>query len=576
MLGTLFYDNCFIICTGGSNLSSDIQKQLQDVEQLLIHGEFQEGLALIEKNLKKKAISKEEKLGFLVLKSTILNDLGKHEEALETAEKVLKESGETANVLLHVDSLYEKGLASYFVYEDIDECTKCIEKGLEILETTKLDIPEKELAKRKALLFQLKGQFLFLFGNLKEGLKIIEESIAFARKSGDKRTLAWVLLGTAGVNGNKNYAEEAHEIASEIGNKLLLAQTYLFALAEIEASKHNYYEAIELIEKGSTLLDESGSTFLRERLYINLGRYYRVTNQLDKALECFQRALKASRVQSYIMLANIGYIYHLKNKLEEARKYYLKAMIRCEEIKEFRVLPMILNSLVSLSVELEDFAQAQKHLDRLEQLSKETGFEHLSLYTHFASILVLKASREMSKLVEAEKLLREALAKDDLSHRWRLEALYSLLEIRIKELLMSATKEALAEAKKQAIRLEVEAEEQHQRWLLGNAYRLQSQLALIDTDAEAALDLLKKAELIAIETKNDFLKEKVNEDREKINQQLEMLQKLQERKAPISDTVKLASLENTIQSIKEETVLEERDKESGKIIEYRKLFALKI
>jgi hypothetical protein len=76
-------------------LASTIKKELQEVEQLLIHGEFQKGLTLIEKNLKKKAISKEEKLGFLVLKSTILNDLGKHKEALETAEKALKDSGET-------------------------------------------------------------------------------------------------------------------------------------------------------------------------------------------------------------------------------------------------------------------------------------------------------------------------------------------------------------------------------------------------------------------------------------------------------------------------------------------------
>ncbi|MHA1435242.1 MAG: hypothetical protein ACTSO7_15480, partial [Candidatus Heimdallarchaeota archaeon] len=155
---------------------------------------------------------------------------------------------------------------------------------------------------------------------------------------------------------------------------------------------------------------------------------------------------------------------------------------------------------------------------------------------------------------------------------WRLDALYSLLEIRIKELQMSATKEALAEVKKQAIRLEVEAEERRHQWLLGNVYRLQSQLALIDMDAETAIELLKKAETIAVESKNEFLKEKVNEDREKINQQLAMLQNLQERKAPISETVKLASLVNTIQTIKEETVLEERDKESGKIIEYRKLF----
>ena len=87
---------------------------------------------------------------------------------------------------------------------------------------------------------------------------------------------------------------------------------------------------------------------------------------------------------------------------------------------------------------------------------------------------------------------------------------------------------------------------------------------------------MKKAEKIAVETKNELLKEKVNGDREKLKQQLEMLQILYERKAPISETVKLASLENTMQTIKEETVLEERDEETGKIIEYRKLFALKI
>ena len=164
----------------------------------------------------------------------------------------------------------------------------------------------------------------------------------------------------------------------------------------------------------------------------------------------------------------------------------------------------------------------------------------------------------------------------DLIPFWRLEALYSLLEIRIKELQMTATKEALAEAKKQAIRLEVEAEERQHQWLLISVYRLQSQLALIEMDAETAIDLLKKAETVAVESKNEFLKEKVKVDLKKINQQLGMFQKLQERKAPISETVKLASLENTMQSIKQETVLEERDEETGKIIEYRKLFTLKI
>jgi tetratricopeptide (TPR) repeat protein len=413
------------------------------------------------------------------------------------------------------------------------------------------------------------------FGDPKESHKFAEESVSLGRKSGDKRILAWVLLWAGVITFNKNYVDEAQEISIDLGNKVLLAFSYGF-LAIFTFSTYDYYEGIELYHKFFSLYDEVGSTFLREMSYNNLGLLYRATNQLDKALECLQRALKGSRVQSYLMLSNIGYTYLLQNELEKAQKYYLDALEKSEEVKESRNLPGILYQLVSISIELKEFTQAQKHLKRLEELSKETGFEHISLNAHFASILLLKASGEISTLAEAIKLLKELLTKEDLDPHWRLEALYSLLEIRIKELQISATKEALAEVKKQAIRLEVEAEERKYQWLLGNVYRLQSQLALIEIDAETAFDLLKKAETIAIETKNEFLKEKLTKDHEKINQQLGLLQKLLERKAPISETVKLASLENTMQSIKQETVLEERDEETGKIIEYRKLFALKI
>ena len=190
--------------------------------------------------------------------------------------------------------------------------------------------------------------------------------------------------------------------------------------------------------------------------------------------------------------------------------------------------------------------------------------------------MVLKASGNISDLVEATKLLSSFLAEEDLPSDWRLDALYSLLEIRIKELQLSTTDATLAEVKKQAIRLEVEAEEQQLRWLLGNVYRLQSQLALVELDAKKAIELLQKAQVIAEEINVELLKKEIKEDQEKIEQQLSMWNKLQEQKAPLSETMKLVSLENSLKSIKQETVLEERDKETGEIIEYRKLFALKI
>ncbi len=560
---------------GGILLSSTIKQQLQKVEQLHFHGEYQEALKLIEEGFKTKNISKEEKLAFLILKSTIHFDLGELKEALEIAEKVLGESGETDNVLLHIDALIQKGMVIFNLYEKIDESANSLDKANELLETTKLVIPEKDFSKRKALLFLVKANLLSVSGNRKESHKLFEESVSFARKSGNKRILAWVLLWTGFVTTNKNYAEEAHEISIEIGNKFLLACSY-FSLAVNAGYKYDYYEAIELYIKGFSLLDEVGSTFHREGSYNNLGVCYHNTYQLDKALECYQRALKGSSIQSYVMLSNIGYVYLLDNKLEEAKDYYLKALQNCEEVKGYLYLASYFYQLIFISLELNEFTQAQMYLDRLEQLSKEISLEKFSLKAYLASILILKASGDISDLGEAVKLLKEILTKENLDPGSRLEALYSLLEIRIKELQISATKESLIEVKKQAIRLEVEAEERQYKWLLGNVYRLQSQLALIEIDADTAIDLLKKAENIAIENKNEFLKEKITEDHEKINQQLGLLQQLQERKAPLSETVKLASLENTIQKIKKETVLEERDEETGKIIEYRKLFALKI
>jgi len=73
-----------------------------------------------------------------------------------------------------------------------------------------------------------------------------------------------------------------------------------------------------------------------------------------------------------------------------------------------------------------------------------------------------------------------------------------------------------------------------------------------------------------------LLKKKVKEDQEKIEQQLTMLHKLQEQKAPLSESIKLVSLENVVKNIKQDAILEERDEKTGKIIEYRKLFVLKI
>ncbi|MHA1125408.1 MAG: tetratricopeptide repeat protein [Candidatus Heimdallarchaeota archaeon] len=561
-------------------MSSTTKKQLQEVEQLIIHGEFQEALSVIEEGLKKKGISKEAELSFLILKSEVAYYLGNLQEALQLAELVLKASKGLANVFPQLDALILIAISSWWVGK-LSEGLETAEKGLEIISSA-TNLPAKAFAKRKAQLLLHKAVIITDLGDFEKGLELAKEALSFAEESGYKNVISPTLLMLGGIyrflgetKKGEEHSERALDIATKIGNKFYIAYSYLFGLISVKVRRREYEQALDLYNKAFDLLEEIGSTLLLA--YKNdMGLVYRSMFQLDKALECFQETLKYSELGKPLAYANIGYTYFLKYELEKAQEYYLKSMKIYEEMNDRRILPFNLYNLVLLSLELKNLTQAQKYLERLRQISNETGFERIGRVYRYVSILVLKASGDISDLVEATKLLSSFLAEEDLHSFWRLKALYSLLEIRIKELQLSTTDATLTEVKKQAIRLEVEAEEQQLRWLLGNVYRLQSQIALVELDAKKAIELLDKAQVIAEEIKNELLKKEIKEDQEKIEQQLNMLQKLQEQKAPLSETVKLVSLENSLKSIKQETVLEERDKETGEIIEYRKLFSLKL
>ncbi len=65
-------------------------------------------------------------------------------------------------------------------------------------------------------------------------------------------------------------------------------------------------------------------------------------------------------------------------------------------------------------------------------------------------------------------------------------------------------------------------------------------------------------------------------EQEQLEKQLGMWQQLQEKKTPLVDTIKQVSLDKTVKRITRETILEKRDEKTGEVLEYRKLFALKI
>jgi tetratricopeptide (TPR) repeat protein len=563
----------------GKNLASIVEKQLQEVEQLIIYGKFIEANEIINTALENKKISKEDKLSFLAYKSELELYFGNYDESIRLADKILKKSKEISNPLLSIDALTWKAVCSH-LNGKINESSKSFKDGLKQVSKIK-NIPAKAIAKRKARLLFWQAFAIHYLGNFEKGLDLANKALSFAENSGCKNLVSRSLL----VMGECYYmlrnmekcaecSEKALDIAEELGNKYLKALCYILLPRNYNWQREPD-KAEKSYKKGFSLAEEIGAKMLF--IYKNdFGWFYRDRYQFDKALRYFHEALEAAPFINWVANRNIGYTHYLKYELKQAQKYYLKAMNFCEEINDRYQLPGTLYSLIEITIELNELEQAKEYLKRLEELKVETGYELINQLFKVTTISVLKASGNMSDLVKAAELLESILAEENFKYLSRLNILYYLLEIRLKELQFYPNEENLKKAQKRLHHLEVEAEDQKLIRFLADVYRLQSKLAIIELDIKKAIVLLEKAQKIAEENNIELLKKRIREDREKINQQLTKFKKFQKQQAPISETVKLVSLENTAQNIKQESVIEERDKETGKIITYRKLFTLKI
>ena len=559
-------------------MSSSINKQIQKTEQLILHGELRKALEIIEEGIRRKDISKEDMISFLLRKSECVFYLGDFQESIQLANRVLKESEGLDNTLDQIDALFQKAWSLLSITET-KELEQIVKNGLKIITTTNL--PEKKAFEEKAKLLYIEAFRIALLGDFSKSFELHQEGILLAEKSGNKYITA-LLIGNLGAlhlhfdkpERSDEYTEKALAIATEMGYKFQIA-FHSINLAAAKSFRRDFEQSIKLYEEAFALAEEIGSTFLLVGYY-DLGNTYLLMFQLDKALESYKKSLTSLPLYEHITLPCIGYIYYLKYELEKAKEYYLKSLKISERLSDNRTIADVLYNLILISIELGNVGKAQKYLDRLEEISMETSFEYVKYRYHFASILVLKISGDISNLGKAAELLKTFLKEKNLSSKLRLDGLYALLEIRLKELQLSANKEVLEEVQKRLNHLEIEAEDQEQKWLLANVYRLQSQLSLVELNANKAIELLQKAQAIADEIDVGILKKEISEDKEKIEKQLAMWKNLQEKNAPISETFKHVSLESIVKNIKEETVIEEKDKETGEIIEYRKLFALKI
>lgn len=145
-----------------------------------------------------------------------------------------------------------------------------------------------------------------------------------------------------------------------------------------------YSKAEEYLNKAMKMQEYAENKAQLIQLYNKYFIIYSNTNQLDKAKVAMDSAMAISNVINNLELkqavyVNFGRLYELRSEYQKAKDYYLIGLKITDTINNNSYRSRILNNLSSVSISLNQMADAEKFAKEALQFAKEvSSFEDLS------------------------------------------------------------------------------------------------------------------------------------------------------------------------------------------------------
>lgn len=252
---------------------------------------------------------------------------------------------------------------------------------------------------------------LFWYEKALRAAKACKEEPASSDLQGNTHmNIAVFLLRSQGnskeVQSHLNHAKELFERS---GNKPRLADVFT-TLGICEYYEHNHQKAIGFHLESLKLI-ESDDTARLAKAYNNLGLSYSEANELEKATDAFQKAIRLNEATNDIyangwLYSNIGAIYSKLEYYQKAREYFQKSLRIMEQYgNEFEVAG-IQNNLGSAYRELNQLDSAAALFEKARETSARLG--RLELQIHATNNLGIIYS-DKKQFDKAHNLLEEAL-----------------------------------------------------------------------------------------------------------------------------------------------------------------------
>jgi len=179
------------------------------------------------------------------------------------------------------------------------------------------------------------------------------------------------------------------EKVTEMGD-LFLQETAHNFLGIIQMEIGDYGKAINSLNRSLEISEEIGDRLGVARAELNIGEGYRETGSWERAKEFFNSTIERSialrgymgsrfRTDCYI---NLGDIYMLENRTDEAKGYYERALEEATDIGETQIIVRIYLGLAKMCIEQKSFYEALDHLDKAHIASSRTGSKRYKAETY--------------------------------------------------------------------------------------------------------------------------------------------------------------------------------------------------
>ena len=354
--------------------------------------------------------------------------------------------------------------------------------------------------------------------------------------------------------------------AQEPSSEFEIAEAFVFFMRGFFYFWEAKYDlAIEHQKKSILIFEQSFrfNEFLAWSLWV-IGTSYASKGELDEALKSFLRSLDLCKGYTFAskgLIAGdnngISLIYHQQGKLELAIKYCEKSL----QFFETRKIPLFIleasmryDHLIKIALDKKSLEQAQGYLKRYKQyIANNKISERFNRYL-LSKARILRSSTRTRERAEAERILLQIIEKFDEVVKKGIpgipgeltEPIIEICEFYLEELSSTNDLAILDELQPLINRLLEEAKRNKSFLLHSYALLLLGKVSLLQMNMGDARGYLNQSQQIAESHGLQFLARSISNEHDRLLEQLHKWEILEQNKAPISDRMNLALIDDTV------------------------------